>query len=133
MTTISAKNARASNNGKIAEDYISNEYHIEITTKAIIDGHYNGFPVEVKSCQLWITDNHNSLSRRRGRFWLREDQHAHLLKNSGFYIFVLLEDEQPLYSKFIPAWSISPLFTTNRTNFQIVCTKIFPELKGGEY
>ncbi len=129
MPTIKAQNARAYNNGKTAEQYISNEYNIEITSKAIIDGHYRGFPVEVKSCQTWITDNHNSLSRRRGRFWLREDQHTYLLENNGFYIFVLLENNEPAFSKFVPAWTITPLFNKKTENFQIVHTKIFTELQ----
>ena len=98
----------ASHDGITAEALASVLFGMPVSVNALIDYEsLNGVPCEVKSCRRWIRTNHVSTARRRGRFMLNADQHEHLLKNGGYYLFVLLDDAgTPGDAKCIPARDI---------------------------
>lgn len=125
---VAVGNWKAKRNGRIAEMLASILYDTEISTNAVIDGHYQGRPLEVKACQQWVTDASNSKSRRRGRFWIAQKQHKELLEGDGFYaFFVLDENGDYLVSKLVSAHDISKYAGHGRC-FLVPWTRVFPEL-----
>lgn len=71
--------------------------------------------VEVKTCQFWIRDRHNSKKRRHGCFILKQKHHQYLCDNNGMYLFIVYNTNIlewiPLIAdyhyKFIPANMVS--------------------------
>ncbi len=121
--SISEHNARSSRNGTIGEKYAEIHYHTNVCQNALIDGEYHGRPLEIKTCQVWIFDACNACCRRRGRYYLKQDQHRALLSKNGLYAFVLLNNEgKVLLSKLVDANAI-PM--RNRENWQLPWFKIF--------
>jgi hypothetical protein len=123
--SISEHNSRSSRNGIIGENYAEIRYQTTVCQKALIDGEYKGRPLEVKTCQVWIFDACNAGKRRRGRYYLKQDQHRALLSKNGLYAFVLLNKEgKVLISKLVNANDI-PM--RNRENWQLPWFKIFDD------
>lgn len=46
-----------------------------------------GRPVEIKSCQQWISDGADG--RRRGRWYIKRNAHQQLVDHHGVYLFVV--------------------------------------------
>lgn len=130
MPTLAEQNGKARRNGRFAEIAASVDFGTEIATNALIDGTYDGKPLEVKACMAWITDSHNSQFRRRGRFWIRRFQHARLMETDGSYAFYILDDEgEVLCAKLIHArWIEAMGLVKPSGSSQIVWTRLFPEL-----
>lgn len=125
---VAVGNWKAKRNGRIAEMLATILYDTEISVNAVIDGHYQGRPLEVKACQQWVTDTNNSNSRRRGRFWIAQKQQKELLEGDGFYaFFVLDENGDYLVSKLVSAHDVSNYVGHGRS-FQVPWTRVFPEL-----
>ena len=123
--SVSEHNARSALNGIIGENYAEIHYHTIVCQNALRDDEYMGRPLEVKTCQVWIYDACNARKRRRGRYYLRQDQHRVLLAKKGLYAFVLLnKDGKVLFSKLVDANTIS---MGNRENWQIPWFKIFDD------
>ena len=123
--SVSEHNARSVHNGIIGEKYAEIHYQTIVCQNALIDAEYMGRPLEVKSCQVWIYDACNARRRRRGRYYLRQDQHRVLQSKNGLYAFVLLnKDGKVLFSKLVDANTIS---MPNRENWQIPWFKIFDD------
>ena len=121
--SLSEHNERSARNGLIGENYAEIHYQTTVCQNALIDAEYNGRPLEVKTCQVWIHDASNSKRRRRGRFYLRQAQHTALISKNGLYAFVLLNKEgKVLFSKLVDANAIS---MGNRENWQLPWFKIF--------
>ena len=130
MSTLAERNRKASRNGRFAEIAASVDFATEIATNAVIDGHYDGKPLEVKACMAWITDGSNSKFRRRGRFFLQRFQHARLLEADGNYAFYVLDDDgEVLCAKLVSArWLEALGLVKPRGSTQIVWTRLWPEL-----
>jgi len=48
--------------------------------------------IEIKSCQKYVIDvSRKTTQTRFGRFRLNKDQHEYLVKNNGYYFFILNE------------------------------------------
>ena len=123
--SVSEHNARSAHNGIIGEKYAEIHYQTIVCQNALIDAEYMGRPLEVKTCQVWIYDGCNARKRRRGRYYLRKDQHKVLVSKNGFYAFVLLNKEgKVLFSKLVDASTIS---MGNRENWQIPWFRIFDD------
>ena len=123
--SVSEHNARSVRNGIIGENYAEIHYQTTVCQNALIDAEYNGRPLEVKTCQVWIYDACNARKRRRGRFYLRQDQHRALISKNGLYAFVLLNKEgKVLFSKLVDANTIS---MGKRKNWQLPWFKIFDD------
>ena len=93
--SISEHNSRSIRNGILGEKYAEIHYQTTVCQNALIDGEYHGRPLEVKTCQVWIFDAGNARRRRRGRYYLRQDQHRSLVSKNGLYAFVLLKCLRP--------------------------------------
>ena len=123
--SVSEHNSRSSRNGIIGEKYAEIHYQTTVCQNALIDAEYKGRPLEVKTCQVWIYDACNAGKRRRGRYYLKQDQHRALLSKNGLYAFVLLnKDGKVLLSKLVDANDIS---MPNRENWQLPWFKIFDD------
>ena len=116
---------RCTRNGLIGEKYAEIHYQTIVCQKALIDGEYNGRPLAVKTCQVWIHDACNTKRRRRGRFYLRQHQHRVLISKNGFYAFIVRNKEgKVLFSKLVDAKDIS---MGNRETWQLPWFKIFTD------
>ncbi len=125
---VAIGNWKAERNGRIAEALASILYDTEISVNAVIDGEYQGRPLEVKACQEWVTDANNSNSRRRGRFWIARKQQKELIEGDGFYAFFVLDEHGDyLMSKLVSAREVSK-YVGHESSFQITWTRVFPEL-----
>ena len=125
---VAIGNWKAERNGRIAEALASILYDTEISVNAVIDGEYQGRPLEVKACQEWVTDANNSNSRRRGRFWIARKQQKELIEGDGFYAFFVLDEHGDyLMSKLVSARAISK-YVGHESSFQITWTRVFSEL-----
>lgn len=79
-------------------------------------------PLELKTCQQWISDNGSRSGRRRGQFKINERTHEKLVDVSGWYLFLVLEDEDLLHGvliaaedlKNLPFYNASQRFTSRR-------------------
>lgn len=58
-------------------------------------------PIELKTCQRWITDRHSAQDRRRGRFFVSEVAHRELENIGGTYCFIVLDGEQLLAARLV--------------------------------
>jgi len=125
---VAIGNRKAERNGRIAEALASILYDTEISANAVIDGEYQGRPLEVKACQEWVTDANNSNSRRRGRFWIARKQQKELIEGDGFYAFFVLDEHGDyLMSKLVSAREVSK-YVGHESSFQITWTRVFSEL-----
>ena len=125
---VAIGNWKAKRNGRIAETLATILYDTNISANAVIDGEYQGRPLEVKACQQWVTDANNSNSRRRGRFWIAQKQQRELIEGNGFYaFFVLDENGDYLVSKLVSAHDVSK-YAGHGRSFLITWTRVFPEL-----
>ena len=103
---------------------------------ALIEAEYNGRPLVVKTCRVWIHDASNTKRRRRGRFYLRLYQHKALISKNGVYAFMLLDKEggKVLAFKLVDANTIS---MGNRKIWLVPWLKVFndfnyqPEIHSG--
>ncbi|MFB6211574.1 MAG: hypothetical protein ABEI76_08565 [Halobacteriales archaeon] len=59
-----------------------------------------GTPVDLKTCQRWITDRHAHNGRRRGRWKFDSEAHEALAADDGGYLLAVLEDGE------VVAWAI---------------------------
>ena len=89
---VAIGNWKAKRNGRIAEMLATILYDTVISANAVIDGQYQGRPLEVTACQQWVADVNNSNSRGRGRFWIAQKQQKELLEGDGFYAFFVLDE-----------------------------------------
>ena len=130
MPTLAESNGKAARNGRFAEIAASVDFATEIATNALIDGTYDGKPLEVKACMAWITDSHNSKLRRRGRFFLQRFQHARLLETDGNYAFYVLDEDGEVFcAKLVSArWLEAMGMVKPRGSSQIVWTRLWQEL-----
>ena len=97
--------SRANLNGTVGESIAASILHLPVNPTAILDIVPNqGPPVEVKTCQMWVKTVHTDNQRRRGRFNLVGSQHRTLCEKGGYYLFVLLDDdEKPIAASCLPA------------------------------
>lgn len=93
---VIGSNARASHNGRVMENFITSLFPDITFFNDQLDAVYRDIPVEVKSCQVTITDHGTSNSRRSGRFCFEGEQHKALLKAKGEYFFVVHEGCVPM-------------------------------------
>lgn len=94
MSCSVAGNRTASHNGYTGEAYVSLKYGLSINPLGRIDS--QDPPVEVKSCQVQITDRSRAPYTRKGRYTLRKSQHDYLRSAGGHYIFLLLQGGEVL-------------------------------------
>ena len=96
---------RAYHHGAVGESVAESILNLPVNPIAILDIVPNqGPPVEVKTCQAWVKTEHTSNNRRRGRFNLVGSQHRALCERGGYYLFVLLDDdEKPIAASCLPA------------------------------
>lgn len=101
---------KASLNGQYFENamynYLSILYGRVKYINKEIDLFVNGKYIEIKSCQEWQTDNSANGKRRHGRFVLDKKQHVELLKNEGYYLFVVHNEKKIIFVKMLPAAAI---------------------------
>jgi len=94
MTDIKTRNEKAKNKGikgELESNRILKEVFNEIEfVNGLIDYIADKKPVEIKTCQEWQS---NGKRRCRGRFVLDEDQHKHLCKKNGYYLFIVLKEK----------------------------------------
>lgn len=110
-------NATASHNGADMEAFARSLLPNAIITAGPedIDGELYGVPLEVKSCQISITDNSHSKSRRSGRFVFSGLQHQALVDSGGEYLLLVHKDGLPFLAFRAPASSLNlPEFSGNR-------------------
>ena len=86
--------ALAARNGHNIESQICNFLGIPHDYNGIVDAHLNDRPLEIKSCQMIITDKSHSNQTRQGRFVFNEEQHRHLVRNNGIYALIVHDDAQ---------------------------------------
>jgi hypothetical protein len=82
-------NALACRNGHEIESRVCEYLGIEHNPNAIVDAELDGHPLEIKSCQEFITVSGSSGVRRRGRFVFNEEQDQYLKENGGIYALVV--------------------------------------------
>jgi hypothetical protein len=82
-------NALASKNGRTIENQMCDFLGCACNSKEIVDSELDGMPLEIKSCQEFITVSGSSGVRRRGRFIFNEEQDQYLKKNGGIYALVV--------------------------------------------
>jgi len=63
--------------------------------------------IEIKSCQEWQIDNSSTTKKRHGRFVLDKQQHVKLLKNEGYYLFIVHNEKKIIFMKMLPAFAIN--------------------------
>jgi len=111
-------NATASHNGAEMEAFVRSMLPSATITagKDGIDGDLEGVPLEIKSCQVCITDNsHPFTGKRSGRFVFSGDQHNALLESGGEYLLIVHKEGSPFLGFRAPASCLNlPDFTGNR-------------------
>jgi hypothetical protein len=127
MVTPNDKKAsfvRGKRNSQIAEEYVTNKYGFKIDPEEPLDSMKRN--IEVKSCQMLLTDNHVSICRK-GIFVLRKHQHNILLKKEGSYIFVLMHFNQIITDARIQADKIDTMVEWDNVGYcAIPWNKIIP-------
>lgn len=121
--------SRASHNGIVGESIAESILNVPVNSNAILDIiPTQGPPVEVKTCQAWIKTEHTSNNRRRGRFNLIGCQHRTLCEKGGYYLFVLLDDnEKPIAASCLPASAVyHPSLQTKNTRVSLCWTAVIP-------
>lgn len=92
-------NARASRNGEAIEEYVRRLLPDIHFLDGLFDAELDGTPLEVKSCQMTVTDNsHKNTRKRSGRFLFVSTQHNALQKAGGEYLFIVHEEGTPKIS-----------------------------------
>lgn len=66
-------------------------------------------PLELKTCQRWISDNGSRAGRRRGQFKINESTHEELVDLDGWYLFLVLEGDDLLLGVMIAAEDLEDL------------------------
>ena len=120
---------RASHHGTVGESIAASILNLPVNPIAILDIVPNqGPPVEVKTCQAWVKTEHTSNNRRRGRFNLVGKQHRALYERGGYYLFVLLDDdEKPIAASCLPASSIyHPSLHSKNTRVSFCWSNVIP-------
>ena len=72
-----------------------------------VDATLDGKPLEIKSCQQYITDVGSHRNRRSGRFVFNEEQHEYLLENNGIYALVVRMGDIVIHTRLMKASLIS--------------------------
>ena len=123
---------RAKVNGLKAEtkaaEYLSsffNPTNVEFIND-IADFYVGGKYIEVKSCQAWQKDTSHSKNRRRGRFVLYKNQHEFLLKNDGYYLF-LVKTSKGIFLRLMKAKDVPAVFDRN-DRCLLAWTKVIEEV-----
>ena len=120
---------RASHHGTVGESVAESILNLPVNPIAILDIiPPQGPPVEVKTCQIWVKTEHTSNNRRRGRFNLVGSQHRTLCEKGGYYLFVLLDDdEKPIAASCLPASSIyHPSLQVENTRVSLCWSNVIP-------
>ena len=103
---------KAKDNGLMAEErarplilsfFDTSEEELDFVNMVIDYILRNRIPIEVKSCQKWVRDESKSTGRRRGRFVLDRDQHEELIRDRGYYLFMVFDGNELFKFKFIRA------------------------------
>mgnify|MGYP003615722101 CR=1 FL=1 len=120
---------RASQNGHVGERIAEAILNVTVDPTAVIDiAPPRGPPVEVKTCQAWVKTAHTDNRRRRGRYNLVGTQHRALCKEGGYYLFVLLDDdEKPIEVSCLPAKTVyHPSLQTRNTRVSLCWSDVIP-------
>jgi hypothetical protein len=99
-------NTIASRNGKLVEQSIALYMGVPWEGKPV-DAVLDGKPLEIKSCQQYITDMGSARNRRSGRFVFNEEQHEYLLQNDGIYALVVRTGDTVIHTRLKKASLIS--------------------------
>jgi hypothetical protein len=99
-------NALASRNGKLVEQSIALYMGVSWEGKPV-DAVLDGKPLEIKSCQQYITDMGSARNKRSGRFVFNEEQHRYLLENNGIYALVVRTGDIVIHTRLRKASLIS--------------------------
>ena len=114
--------SRAYDNGIVGERIAESILHLPVDSTAILDiTPTQGPPIEVKTCQKWVKTEHTSKRRRRGRFNLVGSQHRALCAAGGYYLFILLDEQQtPIEASCLPSTQIyHPSLQTGNTRVSL--------------
>ena len=114
--------SRAYDNGIVGERIAESILQLPVNSSAILDIiPSRGPPIEVKTCQIWVKTEHTSKQRRRGRFNLAGYQHRALCAAGGYYLFILLDEQQtPIEVSCLPATHIyHPSLQTGNTRVSL--------------
>ena len=120
---------RASHNGLAGERIVESILNVPVDPTAVIDIiPPGGSPIEVKTCQAWVKTAHTDNHRRRGRYNLVGTQHRALCKEGGYYLFVLLDDdEKPIEVSCLPATTVyHPSLQDKNTRVSLCWNKVIP-------
>lgn len=86
-------NTLASRNGKSIEQSVLKYLGLP-HEKEPVDSTMDGYPLEVKSCQVLVGDCSHGNYKRSGRFVFESRQHKHLLDKDGRYVFVVQDEKK---------------------------------------
>ena len=120
---------RASHNGITGERIAETILNVTVDHDAVIDiTPSRGHPVEIKTCQAWVNTAHTDNRRRRGRYNLVGTQHRALCKEGGYYLFVLLDDdEKPIEVSCLPAITVyHPSLKSKNTRVSLCWSNVIP-------
>lgn len=89
-------NALAARNGCLIEKIVRTLYpDAQFDYKGLVDLQINGHPVEIKSCQISVSDQSHRTGIRSGRFAFSAEQHKSLIQNRGEYILMVHKNGEP--------------------------------------
>lgn len=112
---MAASNALASHNGAAMELFTRGFLPELDFIGGHIDATLNGAALEIKSCQIHITDSSHPSGHRSGRFIFSGDQHRDLLAENGEYLFLVHRAGTPFITFRAPASALNlPDFHGNR-------------------
>ena len=120
---------RASHNGITGERIAESILNTPVDPTAVIDiSMPRGRPIEVKTCQAWVRTSHTGNHRRRGRYNLVGIQHRALCKAGGYYLFILLDDNQNVIEvSCLPATNVyHPSLHTKNTRVSLCWSNVIP-------
>ena len=120
---------RASQNGLAGERIAESILNVPVDHTAIIDiTPSRGHPIEIKTCQAWVKTAHTENCRRRGRYNLDGIQHRALCKAGGYYLFILLDDNQNVIEvSCLPATNVyHPSLHTKNTRVSLCWSSVIP-------
>ncbi|MCK9326908.1 MAG: hypothetical protein M0P69_15560 [Bacteroidales bacterium] len=121
--------SRASRNGLAGERIAETILNAPVDPIGLLDiTTPRGRPIEVKTCQAWVKTEHTDNYRRRGRYNLIGIQHRALCKAGGYYLFVLLDDdEKPIEISCLPAQQLyHPSLQAENTRVSLSWNKVIP-------
>jgi hypothetical protein len=99
-------NTLASRNGKLIERSIAQYIGVPLNGQPV-DAMLDDKPLEIKSCQQYITDMGSARNRRSGRFVFNEEQHQYMLENNGIYALVVRTGDIVIHTRLRKASLIS--------------------------